>query len=233
MKIVKLEQVSSTNNYAKEYVGEEDLIVTAKAQTAGRGTKGRSFISDMGGVYLTKLSKNLSFPASEVFQIMLCSSVAVCRTLEDFGLSPTIKWPNDVYVNGKKICGILIENTFSGSRIASSIVGIGVNVNNSLPDDLAAMATTMSLECNRSFSVDMVRDALIGHLQESYSLEEYKKYISFLGEEVLLLQDGQTKKVTAIEIDSLGRLVVKEGERIYAVTAGEVSFRYCQKEGRE
>lgn len=67
---------------------------------------------------------------------MANASVAVCRTLENYGLTAEIKWPNDVYVQGKKICGILIENVFSGDRISSSVVGIGVNVNNSLPEEL-------------------------------------------------------------------------------------------------
>ncbi len=225
MKILNFDSLPSTNDYAKNYKGEEDILVTALRQTAGRGSKNRTFDSGMGGVYLTKLTHYADFPASEVFKIMLSSSVAVCRTLEDFSILPAVKWPNDVYVNGKKICGILIENTFSGDWLASSVVGIGVNVNNVLPPELCQIATTMS-EVKGYIPVKDVRDRLIFHLSEEFGMEDYKKYIFFLGQEVYLVEGERKKIVTALEIDPLGRLVVRDGEEIRTVTAGEVSFRF-------
>lgn len=115
MKILHYEETDSTVLRAKALIGGgEDLVVTAVRQTGGMGTKGRSFASEAGGVYLTRLTFYKNFPASDAFKIMAGASVAVCRTVEKFGLVPCIKWPNDVYVADKKICGILIENTFSG-----------------------------------------------------------------------------------------------------------------------
>ena len=144
MKIVRFEEISSTNDYVKEQKSlGENLIVIAKRQTGGKGTKGRSFSSNEGGVYLTKLVFYDNFPADKVFLVMARTAVAVCKTLESFSLKPVIKWANDVFVNGRKICGILIENSFSGKNISSSIIGVGLNVNNPLPEELSSIAISM------------------------------------------------------------------------------------------
>ena len=106
----RFDEIDSTNEYAKTKRQEgKDLIVTAKRQIGGRGTKGRSFSSEEGGVYLTKLSFYDNFPAKEAFKIMAQAAVAVCETLQYYGLQPKIKWVNDVYVNDKKICGIFCK----------------------------------------------------------------------------------------------------------------------------
>lgn len=84
MKIVRLDEVDSTNLYAKSLIGEgEELAVIALRQTGGRGTKGRQFVSEAGGVYLTRLNFPVNFPALQAFSIMASASVAVCKTLEN------------------------------------------------------------------------------------------------------------------------------------------------------
>lgn len=225
MKIIEFNSLPSTNDYAKSHRGEGDIIVTAKRQTTGRGSKNRSFNSGMGGLYLSKLTHYKNFPASRVFEIMLNASVAVCRTMEDFSLKPAIKWPNDVYVNGKKICGILIENTFSGANISNSVVGIGININNQLPEELKGIAITMSEACGKPFSVEEVKERLILHLKQSFSVEEYKKYIFFFNQKILLLETDGAREVTALDVDEKGRLIVDDNGFIRTVTAGEVSLR--------
>ena len=149
MKIIQLEEVDSTNEYCKRLSGESEVIVTAKRQSAGKGTKGRSFISDEGGLFVSVMRRYEKFDASQTFKIMVDSCVAVCRTLEFFGLNPVIRWANDVLVNGKKICGTLIENTFSGGDVSRSIIGVGININNALPEELKDIATSMRAEFNR------------------------------------------------------------------------------------
>ncbi len=225
MKILEFDVLPSTNDYVKSHAAEGDMVVTARRQTAGRGTKGRGFDSGMGGLYLSKLTHYEKFPAANVFKIMLDSSVAVCRTLEDFGLAPAVKWPNDVWLEGKKVCGILIENVFRGPRLVSSVVGIGLNVCNRLSAELAPIAVTMSEVKGETLSVDAVRERLIFHLNGHYSLEEYKKYIFFFGEKILLRQGKDEREVTALDVDGSGRLVVAENGERYAVSAGEVTLR--------
>jgi len=227
MKIYKFDEISSTNDFAESvaYKGE-DSIITAAAQTDGHGSKGRSFVSARGGLYLTSLRFFSGFKASQVFKIMINASVAVCRTMEKFSLSPAIKWPNDVYVCGKKICGILISNSFSGEYITRSIVGIGVNIENELSDELKDIAINMRDAGAKNYSFEAVRDELIKNMSSDFSVGEYKKYIFFLGRKITLVEGDKKREVIAVDVDELGRLVIDDGAgKISAVTAAEVSLR--------
>ncbi len=226
MKIYNFEEIDSTNDFAERIrpLGE-DAVITARRQKNGHGSKGRSFLSETGGLYLTKLSFYENFPAGEVFRIMVNASVAVCKTMERFSLTPQIKWPNDVYVNGKKICGMLINNTFCGNNVSSSVVGIGVNIENEFPESLKDIAVSMKQAGAKGYSFEAVRDALVEELQKSFSVEEYKKYIFFLGKNIFLLEGEQKREVVALDIDERGRLKVKDGDKERSVTAAEVSLR--------
>lgn len=230
MKIYNFDSIDSTNDFAERIKARgEDAVISAREQTNGHGSKGRTFVSSKGGLYITKLSFYDNFPASRVFEIMVNASVAVCRTLEAFGLHPEIKWPNDIYVNGKKICGMLINNTFSGDKISSSVVGIGVNIENEFPDDLKEIAVNMRQAGAKGYAFEKVRDALIDNLQKNFTLGEYKQYIRFLGRSIFLIEENVKKEAIAYEIDELGRLLVKEGDRIRSVAAAEVSLRFYPK----
>ena len=135
VRIERFETLSSTNDYAKSVLAKgENVLIIARTQTGGRGTKGRSFSSREGGIYLSKVSFYEQYPAKEAFKLLQAAAVAVCETLHVWGVKAQIKWPNDILVNGKKICGILIENVFSGANVRSSIVGIGLNVCNELDE---------------------------------------------------------------------------------------------------
>lgn len=226
-KRMDFEELPSTNEYVKEYVqggGKENRIVVAKKQSAGRGTKGRSFSSTEGGVYLTGLTHYAEYRAKDAFLIMAGAAVAVCRTLTAYGLSPKIKWPNDVFVADKKICGILIENVFSGNKLTRSIVGIGVNVSNTLPDDLQSIATTMR-EQGVSADAAEVTDRLIEEWKKGTSMDEYLSYLGYMGRAATILHDNRCIPATLLYVDKEGALWVKtaEGERRF--TAAEVSLR--------
>jgi len=128
--VIHIEETDSTNHWLKEN-GEHGMVVVAGYQTAGRGCGSNSWESERG--------KNLTFsmlihpegiPANEQFHITEVTSVALCETLEHYIYNKVeIKWPNDIYVADKKICGILIENRLQGNVIKDSIIGIGLNVN--------------------------------------------------------------------------------------------------------
>ena len=106
MKILHYEETDSTVLRAKALIGGgEDLVVTAVRQTGGMGTKGRSFASEAGGVYLTRLTFYKNFPASDAFKIMAGASVAVCRTLENYGLTAEIRTRSVHQVAERRICG--------------------------------------------------------------------------------------------------------------------------------
>lgn len=225
-KRVHFESIDSTNEYCKSKREErENLLVTADFQTGGRGTKGRSFVSAKGGVYLSKLCFYEKYLAKDAFLIMAGAAVAVCRTLKFFGLHAEIKWANDVFVNGKKICGILIENVFSGSYISSSIVGVGVNVYNVLPSELLEIATTMQQETGKIFSVEEVKEKLIQELCKPTTIEEYRSFLGFLDKEVkIITQNGETLgKILGVDEDGALWAETENGkEKFYS---GEVSLR--------
>lgn len=215
MKRIILEEIGSTNDYAKERRSEKiPFIVTAKRQTGGRGTKGRFFSSSEGGVYLTSLRFYEDFKARDAFKIMSGTAVAVCETLRFYGVQPKIKWSNDIFVGGKKICGILIENTLSGDRISSSVVGVGLNICNELPKELDGIATTLFEQTGKSVSVDEVTERLITELEKERTIEAYRAYLGFIGERVRLVLGDSCVPATLLGVDDEGRLVVDiDGER--------------------
>ena len=157
-KIEYFTEIDSTNEYAKtKRAARQNRIAVAESQSGGKGTKGRSFSSGKGGVYLSMLTFYKEFPAKNAFQIMASTAVAVAKTLEAFGLKPVIKWANDIFVDGKKICGILIENTFSGAYVDNAVIGVGLNVSNELPAELNDIAITMEQALKKRVDVNTVR----------------------------------------------------------------------------
>lgn len=225
MKIIELSETDSTNEYCKRLDTDCDTLVTADRQSAGKGTKGRSFVSSEGGVYISAMRFYEDFSAADAFKIMINSCAAVCETVEKFGLNPIIRWSNDVLVNGKKICGTLIENTVRGGRIIKSIVGIGINVNNALPSELKDVATTMQAELGKSISVSSVKKMLISKLQKTYDIDVYKRYINWLGQNVILKTAEAETVAEALDIETDGRLICNIGGTKKKISSAEVSLR--------
>lgn len=225
-KRVHFDTLPSTQDYAKEKRADgQSLIVTATSQSGGKGTKGRSFSSAVGGVYLSKLTFYEEFPAKHAFLIMAHAATAVCETLRFYGLNPLIKWPNDVWVNDKKICGILIENVFSGSEISSSVVGIGLNVYNQLPEDLYPIATTMQETSGKRYEVEDVTARLIDELNKPRGMDEYRRYIGYMGRQATLILGDERIPATLVCVDDEGGLTVEIDGTKRRLTAGEVSVR--------
>lgn len=127
-KIIHLAQVDSTQTYLKTHFSEleDQTIVYADTQTAGRGRFNRRWISQDGGLYFSVLLKPVQtrFSANLTQLMALC----VCRAVEKYGVRANLKWPNDVQVNGRKLCGMLSEAVMDKQKIACVIVGVGVNI---------------------------------------------------------------------------------------------------------
>ena len=225
MKIEILEEVGSTNEYIKRYLSSgEDHIVVATRQTGGMGTKGRTFLSNEGGVYLTALNFYRGFFAREAFLIMAHAATAVCKTAESFGLSPEIKWPNDVYLSGKKLAGILVENILDGDQVKASIVGIGLNVCNDL-GELKEIAISLSEVAGRKISPDEARKRLIKNLQNTANFDDYLQRVRFLGQEVQVVEGINSYRARAIEICKDGRLKVERDGKEVLLSAAEISLK--------
>ena len=226
MKIIRFDKIASTNDYAKQMQKNgEDMLIIAKRQTGGKGTKGRSFSSNEGGVYLTKLVFYKDFLAKDAFLVMARAAVAVCKTLEDFSLFPKIKWANDVFVGDKKICGILIENTFSGAFVQSSVVGVGLNVNGFFEGELKEIATSMQAQTGKTFSVEEVTERLIDELLKEREMQEYLSYIGYMGREVTLILGEERMRGKLLSVDEEGGLLAEIDGEIRRLTSAEVSIR--------
>lgn len=225
MKIIELDCVDSTNEYCKRLTGCENAVVTAKRQTAGKGTKGRSFVSDDGGLYLSVLRTLKHFDAKDAFKIMVNGCVAVCRTAEAFGLKPVVRWANDVLVGGKKICGTLIENQFFSDGSCRSITGIGLNVNNRLPEELRGTATSLCAETGKQTDLGRVTRILIRNLGETYTVDDYRRYLPWLGQPVTLFTDGKTVPAVALGVEEDGRLRCEICGETKKISSAEVSLR--------
>ena len=225
MKIIELEETTSTNDYCKTYTGEGDIAVIAKRQTNGKGTKGRSFISEEGGLYVSLLRRYENFPANDAFKIMVSSCVAVCKTLESFGITPVIKWANDVLVNGKKICGTLIENTFSNGKITRSIVGMGINVNNEISSEIKHIAASMKEILQKELDLKDVTKVFLQNLEKNYEISDYKHYINWFNTRVRIKTEEKEMEVTALDVTDNGTLLVDWCGNMLEITAAEVSLR--------
>ena len=224
LKIIELDEVDSTNEYCKRNYAGSSFCVIAERQTGGRGTKGRSFSSVKGGLYLSVVRRLYKVEATDAFLIMINACTAVCRTVEHYGLKPIIRWANDVLVNGRKISGTLIENAFSGSFISRSIVGIGLNINNELPADLLNIATTLKVETGREIPVKEVRDLLLENMNKKFTLSEYKSYIDWFGKKVTVRTVDGEHSATAVDIDADGRLICVIAGSLKKISSAEVSL---------
>lgn len=171
--LLRFDSVSSTNDVARDLAvsGEsEGLCVIAREQTAGRGRQGRSWSSPPGeGLYLSLILRP-RVKATESALITLAAAIAVAETLRlDFQTNGDIKWPNDVLVGGRKICGILVEAAIEGDRLQYAIIGIGVNIaQRSFPDQIGNIATSLLLESGRQVLPDDFVGAVLPRLEEWY-----------------------------------------------------------------
>lgn len=221
MKTTIFDTLPSTNDYCETREFGENTAIIAREQTGGKGTKGRSFSSPRGGVYLS-LVRYYPCKAENSFSLMIASCMAVVKTLELYGVSAGVKWPNDVFLNGKKICGILIKNSFEGENVKKSITGIGVNVNNDIPKDLADIAINLKSVVGE-VDIDEFYKRLIENLYADYSVDEYRSRNIVLGKEITVIKNGESRKVVAEDIAADGSLVLKGGERLFY---GEVTIRF-------
>ncbi len=235
--------VDSTNNVAKEMpIGDKPIMVTANKQEAGRGRLGRSFASPSGtGLYMT-IALRPDFDLTKSLFVTMAAAVAVCRAIDKVaGVKPRIKWVNDLFLDGKKVCGILTEaqTNFETGRIDSLIIGIGVNCfPGSFPEELKEIVGSVSPVKN-SFSrgklaaeiFNQVMD-ILEDLESRDFLREYRTRCFILGKNILVHPSAGHRgiRARAIDIDDNGGLVVEymEGRNMRqmdTLTSGEVSIR--------
>lgn len=237
MNHIHLDRVDSTNSYLRRVLLrepdlEEYTVVTATSQTAGRGQVGHTWDATAGkNLTMTLLLRpeELLSSGGTLFDLNILASLAVRRALlRELPLDRevTVKWPNDLLVDGRKICGILIENTFLGSQLSSSILGIGVNVLQELfGEGYPTPPTSIALEQQRLGDTPLSglswHDRLMGEILEAVEQlrhsgveamrREYRACL-FRREEVscFVLPDGQAFYGLLERVEPDGRLVVRD-----------------------
>ena len=210
--------VDSTLNEAKRrYMdeGEKLFFIVADSQTEGRGRRGRQFFSPQGtGLYLT-LAMPVQFPVEAAPSITAYAAVCVCKAIESLtGKQGKIKWVNDVFLDEKKICGILSEanTSLENGMIDTVLIGIGINVVPcSVPDDLHDIVGFLDpqVPIRNQLAAAICNELLAFEQNKALFLDDYRKRSLTIGRRVLCTVGNETFTATAVGIDSLGGLIVR------------------------
>ncbi len=230
-KVVHLNTTNSTNIVARQMAErgiDEGTVVIAENQTRGKGRMGRSWTTRPGGLWMSVVLKPAIDPM-HASSITLLAAVSVTKALRGAGLDAVIKWPNDVLVNGKKICGILTEMSAETDVVNFIILGIGVNVNNEMPLETA---TTMKAELGRDVDRVKFTQSLLEVLEEDYLtfkdegftpiLWSWRRYSDTLGRLVEVTYQDEVIRGTARDVDEDGSLLVKtEDGSIRKIVSGD------------
>lgn len=239
-----LEEVDSTNTACKRLAAEgaaDGTVVMADMQTAGKGRRGRRFVSPRGkGLYLSVLWRP-ERPAEALLPLTALAAVAACRAMERVcSAAPEIKWPNDLVLQGKKLCGILTEMSLEGEsgHVEYVVVGIGINCRQR-PEDFGPELADMAVSLDMVLPGAVRRAALAAALMEELDLlrreilprpelwlEEYRRRCLTVGRRVKILRGQQSSEAEAVAVDeSFGLTVRCDNGAVETLHSGEVSVR--------
>jgi BirA family biotin operon repressor/biotin-[acetyl-CoA-carboxylase] ligase len=235
--------LESTNKTAKEKAisgAEHGTVIIANCQTAGKGRYGRAFYSPLNyGIYMSFILRPSQFYFSTPTLITAFAAVSVCEAIETISdKKPRIKWVNDIFIDKKKICGILTEAVmdFESGNTQWIVVGVGINFNKppsiDFPEDLQQIAgaifETDSLPTTRNCLCSEIINRII-HSEshdEKKILEEYRRRMYILGKKVSVTGGTETYEALALDIDDIGRLVVqKDNGEILPLSSGEIRVK--------
>lgn len=227
--IIHISETNSTNNYLKELLQtqtvDEGTVVWADFQSAGKGQRGNGWESEAGKNILFSI---VLFPgfikAGEQFILSQIVSLAVANCLQEYTAGISIKWPNDIYWNEKKICGILLENTILEDNIGHSVAGIGININQENFTSEAPNPVSLKQITNRDYNLEEILKTVVDNINVYYQQIKIGKTDSLIKQykESLLRKDGYHLYNDGIsnflariqDVDSSGILILKtkEGE---------------------
>ena len=227
----------STNDVAKTRSQEgakEGMVIVAEEQTAGRGRIKRRWLSPRGGIALSII---LYPPLDYLSSLIMVASLAVAGSIERVtGLKAQIKWPNDVLVNGKKVCGILVESDVRGNKVDYAIIGIGINVNLKLSEfpQIAPMATSLSQELGRDVSRREIVRSLLTEAERLYMalsegdlvFKQWRERLVTLGQKVRVSSGEATYEGIAESVARDGSLLLRQPDgNLLKIVAGDVTLR--------
>ncbi|MDO8490977.1 MAG: biotin--[acetyl-CoA-carboxylase] ligase [Dehalococcoidia bacterium] len=213
----------------------EGAVVTADEQTSGRGRLQRSWLSPKDGSL--SVSVILRPSARELARLFMVAALAAARSIEKAtGLQTELKWPNDVLIDKRKVCGILIENELRGSAVSWAVVGIGININldTSEHPEIAGMATSLSAETGRRVSRSEMLKCLLEELEAVYLAsrggapvhQEWRARLVTLGTRVRANTGDSIETGCAESVDEDGALLLRRDDgSLVRIVAGDVTLR--------
>lgn len=241
-KIIYYEELDSTNTKIQELAGQgaaHGTVVVAGHQTAGKGRRGRTWESPEGdNIYMSILLRP-QIDTVKAPMLTLVMAYSVAKVIQSLGYAGVgIKWPNDLVLSGKKVCGILTEMHLKGAEIDYVVIGVGINVNmRAISEELKEKATSLYLEDGREWSCSLLIQDIVEIFNKQYERFTAIKDLSFLQQEynellinrekeVRVLEPGNEYTAYALGINSQGELMVRRTDgNEETVFAGEVSVR--------
>ncbi len=235
------DEIDSTNTKAKELAEQgypSGTLVVADRQIAGRGRRGRSWDSPAGiGIFMTLLLKPDINP-NNASMLTLVTALATAQAISDVtGAETKIKWPNDIVINGKKVCGILTEMSAQFDYINHIVIGIGINVHNeSFPEEIRETASSLLLESGKRIHRADLIARFLERFEEGYAIflqtedleglmKDYNALLVNIQKQVRILDPKEPFEGKAIGITKRGELIVDTWESRKLVSSGEVSVR--------
>ena len=234
--------VDSTNSVAKDFAKknkENGTIIISKTQSSGRGRNNHSWISPEGGLWMSIIFKP-DISLDKIQYLTLIAGISLSKTInESFDLESKIKWPNDVYINDKKISGILTEGHITNHSVDYLILGIGVNINNTrlnLSQDLQKKVISLRDELNKEVNIPQFLNKFLVNLEKYYNmlvdnefdkiLDDWRQLTNTLGKIVEVKQLNETIIGEAYDINKDGSLIIKkENGEFRTILAGDCSIK--------
>lgn len=229
------EELDSTNTYLKTHYQElaSGTVVYTDHQTQGRGRLGRDWKDDKKSLVFSLLLKDNLNP-KRTSLLALLSGTSMAKTIEEEGIPVQLKWPNDVMVNEKKVCGILVEGISQGEKPEAIIIGIGLNLNDTeFPSDLKNKAISLYQATGKTFDKKEMLDKFLKNFESFYQgyrkgndefLSYFQSHSYLQGKEVYLNYYGENLKATVVGITFEGKLKVKINGEEKELESGEVTL---------
>lgn len=240
-RIIYLESVNSTNDEVKRQAAKgagEGLVILAEEQLSGRGRKGRGWITVKDESIAASILLKPDISPEKALSITPVLALSIVQGLEkEAGIKTGIKWPNDIVLENKKLCGILTEMNAEIDRINYIVVGMGMNVNQAcLPEDIGNIATSLRIHSGKSFSRKRIMACILNCFEENYEVYKrnglkpmvpmLKEYSVLLGRHIKLVSPDSIREGTALDMDEQGALIVRlDSGEITRVISGDVSVR--------
>ena len=234
-------EIDSTNEWCKRLSKEDavhGMLAVAEFQSAGKGRLGRRWVVPEGNSIMMSILLRPDFEPRFASMLTLVMGLSVAQAVAELGLEVGIKWPNDVVVSRKKICGILTEMTMKQDKIGCAVIGVGINVNmDRFPEEMADKATSLYLESGHVFDRAEVVGLVMKHFEENYERfvqtedlsgmkTDYEKLLANLNQPVRVLNQNDPYEGIARGINAGGELLVERADgSIEEVNSGEVSVR--------